>query len=67
MEILAQRMKKLRLENKMKQTEAAEALEISISAYTRYEYGQREPNATTIAAMARLYKVSADYLLGLVD
>ena len=38
MEILAQRMKKLRLENKMKQTEAAEALGISISAYTRYEY-----------------------------
>lgn len=67
MEILAQRMKKLRLENKMKQTEAAEALGISISAYTRYEYGQREPNATTIAAMARLYKVSADYLLGLAD
>lgn len=67
MEILAERMKKLRLESKMKQTEVAEALGISISAYTRYEYGQREPNATTIAAMARLYKVSADYLLGLVD
>lgn len=67
MEILAERMKKLRIENKMKQTEAAEALGISISAYTRYEYGQREPGATTIAAMARLYKVSADYLLGLVD
>ena len=67
MEILAERMKKLRIENKLKQTEAAQALELSISAYTRYEYGQREPNATTIAAMARLYNVSADYLLGLVD
>ncbi len=67
METLAERMKELRVENKMKQTEVAEALGISISAYTRYEYGQREPSATTIAAMARLYKVSADYLLGLAD
>lgn len=67
MEILAKRMKELRLEKKMKQIEVAEALGISISAYTRYEYGQREPGPTTVAAMARLYKVSADYLLGLVD
>lgn len=67
MEILAARMKELRKEANLKQTEAAEALGISISAYCRYEYGQREPDATTIAAMAVFYKVSADYLLGLSD
>lgn len=67
MEILAVRMKELRKEAKLKQTEAAEALGVSISAYCRYEYGQREPDASTIAAMATFYQVSADYLLGLSD
>ncbi len=67
MKILAERMKKMRIENNMKQTDVAGALGLSISAYCRYEYGQREPNATTIAAMARLFQVSADYLLGLTD
>ena len=67
MEILAERMKLLRQDTKLKQVDAAKALGISISAYCRYEYGQREPDATTIAAMARLYHVSADYLLGITD
>lgn len=67
MEILAERMKEQRVEKNLKQTDVADALGLSISAYCRYEYGQREPSATTIAALARLYQVSADYLLGLID
>ena len=67
MEILAERMKMLRKEKHLSQKEAAEVLEISFSAYCRYEYGEREPAASTIAAMARLFRVSADFLLGLTD
>lgn len=67
MKILAQRIKMLREEQHIKQTDAAKALNLSISAYCRYEYGEREPMAPTIAAMARLFGVSADYLLGLKD
>ena len=67
MDILAQRIKILRKEQNMKQTDAAKALNLSISAYCRYEYGEREPMAPAIAAMARLFNVSADYLLGLKD
>lgn len=67
MEILAVRMKELRKAALLSQGEASDLLGIAISTYCRYEYGQREPNATTIAAMARLYHVSADYLLGLSD
>ena len=37
MGILAQRMKEVRLENKMKQAEVAEAIGISITAYCNYE------------------------------
>lgn len=62
---LAERMKELRLEKKMKQTEVAEAIGLSISAYCSYEYGKRDPQTATLIALARLYHVSADYLLGL--
>ena len=67
MEILAQRLLTLRKEHDKKQTELAKALGLSISAYCRYEYGEREPTASTIVRMARYFHVSADYLLGLRD
>ena len=67
MKILAERMKSLRIEKNLKQTDVASALGLSISAYCRYEYGQREPHASTIVALAKLYQVSTDYLLGLSD
>ena len=67
MEILAERIKQLRIEASMKQADVANALGLSISAYCRYEYGQREPSPTTLVKMAKLYQVSADYLLGLSD
>ena len=67
MEILAIRMKELRKAAGFSQEVAAKNLNIAMPTYCRYEYNQREPNAATIAAMARLYHVSADYLLGLSD
>ena len=67
MDILAERIKLLRKEHKLKQTEVAKALDLSISAYCRYEYGEREPLARTIADMAKFYQVTSDYLLGLSD
>lgn len=65
MGILAERIKELRLDNKLKQTEVAEILGVSISTYCNYEYGQREPGASAISKLAQLYHVSADYLLGI--
>ena len=67
MEILAQRLLALRKEHDKKQTELAKTLRLSISAYCRYEYGEREPTASTIVRMARYFGVSSDYLLGLRD
>lgn len=49
------------------QKDIAASLGIPLRTYQRYEYGEREPQASTIAAMARLFGVSADYLLGLSD
>ena len=65
MGILAERMKELRLENKLKQTEVAEILGISITTYCSYEYGQRDPQAAVLVKLAQLYHVSTDYPLGL--
>lgn len=64
MEILAQRMKELRLEKKMKQAAVAKAIGISTTAYSNYEYGSRDPQTATLVALAQFYHVSTDYLLG---
>lgn len=61
---LPERMKALRLEHHMTQEEAARALGLSMSAYCRYELGKREPPASVLLAIAELYRVSADFLLG---
>ena len=64
MDILAQRMRELRLEHKMSQTEAARAAGISLTTYCNYEYGSRDPQTAVLVRLARLYHVSTDYLLG---
>ena len=64
---LAERMKELRLEKSLRQEDAAKELGISMSAYCRYEYGQREPNASVLWRMADFYDVTIDYLVGRTD
>ena len=64
---LAERMRELRKEKNLRQEDAAVELEISMSAYCRYELGSREPTASVIVRMADYYDVSADYLLGRSD
>lgn len=64
---LAERMKELRLEKGLRQEDAAKELDISMSAYCRYEYGKREPNASVLWRMADFYGVTIDYLVGRTD
>lgn len=47
------------------QTEVAKRTNISQPQLSRYESGVSSPSIDTIRALALLYKVSADYLLGL--
>lgn len=61
------RLKELRKEKGVSQKEVASALGISLSAYSNYEQGIREPNIEMIIAICRYYDVSSDYLLGLED
>ncbi len=48
----------------MKQEEVAKELKIAVRSYCRYEYGEREPNATVLWRMADFYGVTIDYLVG---
>lgn len=61
------RLKELRKEKGVSQKEVATALGITLSAYSNYEQGIREPNIEIIIAICRYYDVSSDYLLGLED
>ncbi len=49
------------------QSEVAEKLNIRQQSYFRYESGAGEPNLETVAKIARMFDVSADYLLGLTE
>ena len=64
---LKNRLLALRKENHLPQTEVAKELNLSISAYCRYEYGQREPTLSVLIRMADYYGVTLDYLAGRSD
>lgn len=60
----AGRLKKIRLKMDLKQTDVAAAAGLSLRTYQRYEYGQRQPTADVLVALANFYDVSIDYLVG---
>ena len=62
---LNERIKMLRTENHISQSQLAKALGVSQKAVSLWESGDRVPSATVIASLAKYFGVSADYLLGL--
>lgn len=67
MEILAERLLKLRSERKLSRREVAASTHMTERTYQRYENAERDPSAPALLALADFYGVSADYLLGRVD
>ncbi len=59
-----QRLRALRQEQKLSQQRLSELLGISKSSINMYERGEREPGFGTVTAMAELFEVDTDYLLG---
>ena len=49
------------------QDEVGAAVGVDGAEVSEWERGRRKPNAHTLGELARLYGVSADWLLGLVD
>lgn len=63
----AERLQEARKRKGLKQKEVSEHLNIAWRTYQNYETGERRPNFETLAALADLLDVSADYLLGRTD
>lgn len=63
-ETLAERLFRLRNEKGLTQESAAEAAGVSRVALTRYENGQRMPKMNIVDALAEVYGVTVDYLMG---
>ena len=62
-----EKLRYLRKEKGVSQKVVAEALGITLSAYSNYEQGIREPNLQILASICKYFDVTADYLLGLED
>lgn len=61
------RIKDLREDNDLTQAEVAEYLHIKQNTYSQYETGQRQLPLECLIALAKLYKTSTDYILGLTQ
>lgn len=59
------RLKDLREDNDLKQEYVARKLNTTIQQYSRYERGERELPLHHAITLAKLYKVSLDYLVGI--
>lgn len=67
MNSLGQRIKNLRLELNLTQTELANRLFLDKSTIAKYETNVIEPSLSELIQLANFFKVSTDYLLGLED
>ena len=62
-----QRLRDLREDNDKSQAEIAEILGIQQTQYSRYERGLRDIPTDVLIRLAKLYKTSTDYILGLTN
>ena len=61
------RIRDIREDRDLTQKQLADYLHIRQNTYSQYETGQRQLPLDVLIALARYYKTSADYLLGLTD
>ena len=61
------RLRYLRQQNKVKQSDIAKLIGVSERALRFYENGDREPNIDQLIKLADYFSVSVDYLVGRAD
>ena len=64
MKKFAERLKELRNEKSLTQTQLAKATGLSHTAIVYWESEKRVPNANAIVILAEFFNVTTDYLLG---
>ncbi len=62
-----ERLRDLRCDSDLTQTQVAELLGTSQTMYARYERGANEMPIRHLVALCRYYHVSADFVLGLEE
>lgn len=62
-----QRLRDLREDNDLKQSDIANLLQTTQPQYSRYENGDREIPIRHLITLADFYQVSIDYILGRTD
>lgn len=67
MNLLSKRLKELREEKGLTQTELGKALGFTQAAIAKWEAGTRSPNIDNMILLAKYFECSSDYLLGLED
>lgn len=65
--VLADRLKKLREQSGFMQKHVADKIGVRSNTLSGYENGTRTPDPQSIKALAKIYDVSTDYLLGQSD
>ena len=63
----AQRLKELRLENKLSMIQLAKLMGITDGSICRWENGKHDIKGEELFKLAQIFKVSTDYLVGLED
>lgn len=63
----AQRLRDIREDNDLTQTDIANVLKTTYQYYSTYENGKREMPFSRAIELAKYYNISLDYLAGLID
>ena len=64
MKQISEKLKELRIDNKLSQSDIGKIINVSRVVYNRYENDQREIPIELLCKLADFYKVSLDYLAG---
>ena len=66
-DIMYPRIRDLREDNDLNQTQVARMLGMSQTGYSKYETGENDIPTAILIKLARFYNTSVDYLLGETD
>ncbi len=64
---IGKRLKELRINGGFTQQDIANELQIDRSNYSKYELGNLEISIDMLITLAKIYGVTADYIIGLED
>ncbi|MDE7330082.1 MAG: helix-turn-helix domain-containing protein [Clostridia bacterium] len=67
MKIFGERLKEIRTEKHLKQTDIAKTLNVTGNTIYAWENDKQEPSMTTLLKLSEILEVSLDYLFGKTD